>query len=733
MFSSKYWNNQVCSGPSPTRDRRFAINRFASELFLFAICACSALGQVAAPSPTPPPADETDVVKITTALIQLDATITDKRGKIVTDLGPDEVEIYENGKKQNITNFSFISNAQAAEQRAIEKNEKIPVVLPPSTVKPGQVRRTIALIVDDLNLSFDSIHFVRGALKKFVDEQMGEGDLVAVIRTGAGIGALQQFTTDKRQLYAAIERVRWNGIGTGNIAAIKPMEEKPPQLLGEKSQPGVRTPEGLQKEFESFRESVFATGTLGAMDYVVRGMSELPGRKSILLLSEGFKLYQEDALGFKEGGRVLNAIKKLVDSANRASVVIYTMDARGMTYTGLTAADDTSGRGPEQVQKELADRALRLIDTQAGLKTLAEETGGLAITNTNDLSNGIRRILDDQSYYLLAYVPDDATFDPAKRPFNRIEIKVTRPGLNVRYRNGFFGVAEGEAAKTAATPQQRILDALTSPFGANQIPVRLNTLFGANTIGSFARALMHVQAQNLEFEELPDGSRRTTFDILGVAFGDNGTVADQSSRTYTLTVKKDGYKHLLENGFVYDLTIPVKKPGAYQLRVAIRDHRSDKLGSANQFIDIPNLKKERLLLSGAVLENVSPAEWQRRNSGQPAGESDPLTDTSLRQFKRGTVLNYGFAIYNAKQESTGANLSSQTRIFRDGMLVFEGKIQPVVSPPSADRKASEYSSALTLGTEMLPGDYVLQVTITDNLAKTKQNTARQLVQFEIVE
>src|SRR6201999_861396 len=93
---------------------------------------------------------------------------------------------------------------------------------PPVRLRPDQVQRTMALVVDDLGLSFESAVLVRRALKKFVDEQMQPNDLVAIIRTGSGIGALQQFTSDKRQLYAAVERVKWNGLGRSGVSAVMP-------------------------------------------------------------------------------------------------------------------------------------------------------------------------------------------------------------------------------------------------------------------------------------------------------------------------------------------------------------------------------------------------------------------------------------------------------------------------------------------------------------------------------
>src|SRR6476620_800148 len=170
------------------------------------------------PSPTP---DDGQVVKISTDLIQIDVTVTGKDGQPVRDLRRDEIEIYENGKLQPVSNFSFVSGARpTAASQPVHKDSRPGTVPPPAVqVRPESVRRTIALVVDDLTLSFESSFWVREALKKFVAEQMQDGDLVAIIRTGAGVGALQQFTTDKRQLLAAIQRVRFNMSGIGKIGA----------------------------------------------------------------------------------------------------------------------------------------------------------------------------------------------------------------------------------------------------------------------------------------------------------------------------------------------------------------------------------------------------------------------------------------------------------------------------------------------------------------------------------
>lgn len=701
------------------------------------------------PTPTPKPADDDgDVVKISTTLIQIDVTVTGKDGKIINDLKPEEVEIFENGEKQEISNFSFVSNIKTADlptAKTAEKPDKNAAPIPTAQLKSEQVRRTVALVVDDLSLSFQSTYYVQRALKKFVNEQMQDGDLVAIIRTGAGIGALQQFTSDKRQLLAAIEKVRWNPVGNGGIGAFSPITGSPNDIAatGDDSEENSDGDDGTTG-FNSFRESVFATGTLGAVNFIVRGMKDLPGRKSVMLLSDGFQIFPRNPSVAFESSRVLDALRRLVDVANRSSVVVYTMDARGLQTVSLTAEDDTSGKTSAQVERSLTERREKLFDTQTGLIYLARETGGLAIYNNNDLSSGIEKMLDDQSYYLIGYQPEAETFDPAKRRFNKFTVKVKRPGARVRYRSGFFGVGDDQVKPpTTLTAAQQIQTALTSPFAVNDVSLRLNTLFGNDAAqGSFVRSLLHVNAKDLTFTNEADGKKKVVFDVLAVSFGDNGLPVDQISKTYTLTIKESEYQKLVKEGFVYYFTFPVKKPGAYQYRVAIRDGSTGKVGSANQFIEIPNLKKNRLTVSSIILENLTVAQWQKfagsapapanKTENEPSAQSDPMTDSSLRRFKRGTILRYGFEVYNAKLDaSRKPSVSVQMKIFRDGKSILEGKSLPIELLDQTDLQRIKSTGAISLGGAMQEGEYILQVIITDNLAKEKRRISTQFVQFEI--
>lgn len=704
---------------------------FASVLF----------AQQATPTPTPSNPDD-DVVRISTNLIQIDVVVTDSRGKIVTDLKPSEIEIYENGRKQALTNFSFVSSVRAAESKPKEvDNSSVPI--PTAELKAEKVRRTFALVVDDLSLSFESAYQTRRALKKFVDEQMQDGDLVAIIRTGAGIGALQQFTSDKRMLYAAIERVKWNPLGSGGISAFAPIEAAPDTSLqsdgstasdtaGDGSEMGT----GSGQSLEDFRSSVFATGTLGALKYIVTGMTELPGRKSVILFSDGFKLLETDDNGSQTSGRVMDFVRELIDAANRSSVVFYTIDPRGLQYTGPTAADNISDASGQALSSIMSRRSQQLFDTQQGLAYLAHETGGFDIKNSNDLAGGVRQVLDDQSYYLVAYEPDSDTFDPVARKFNKLEVKVLRKGMTARYRSGFYNRPTVETARTnpALTPAQQIQTALTSPFGSRGITLRLNALFGNDAArGSFVRSLLHVDANDLTYTDAKDGTKTATFDILAASFGDNGAMIDQLSRRYTLSIKPANLKKLQESGFVYRFTFPVKKAGAFQYRVAIRDAESQKVGSASQFVEVPDLKKSRLTLSGLVLESVTEGDWKKLGSSEgQAVKGDSSSDTALRRMKVGTVLRYGFEIYNAKGgQANKPQLNARVRVFHDGKIVLDGRPMDVDTSQQKDLARIRFSGALSLGGKMEAGDYILQLIVTDRLAKAKRQVATQYVQFEL--
>ena len=342
-----------------------------------------------------------------------------------------------------------------------------------------------SLIVDDLGLSFDSMVRVREALKKFVDQQMQPGDLVSIMRTSAGMGAYQQFTADKGLLHAAIDHIRFSLFT--RIGALNSGETN----------------------------DLMRIGTLGALRYAVDGLGQLPGRKSVILCSEDMPLPIDPDL--RDG------LRHLVDLANRSSVVFYTVDPRGLRafFPGPSTGGVGGGRSLEAAIRAAGNQTFR---SEAVLSILAEGTGGLFIHDDNRVDDAIRQAVDDSGgYYLIAYRPDDATFASGSSKFHKVQVLVTRPGLHVRTRDGFFGVADGLRSALPATPEERLRRAMASPFAAGDIHVRLTTVF-TNTAaqGSALDGLLHIDARDLRFTDLPDGSREARVDVLAIIFGDNG-------------------------------------------------------------------------------------------------------------------------------------------------------------------------------------------------------------------
>ena len=275
-----------------------------------------------------------------------------------------------------------------------------------------------------------------------------------------------------------------------------------------------------------------------------------------------------------------------------------------------------------------------------------------------------------------------------------------------------------------------------SPFSVSGIGLRLNALFGTDAkAGTFVRSLLHINGTDLKFVDDKNNTKKAVFDVLAMSFGDNGQPGDQISKSYTLTLSPEAYKRVMAEGFVYHFTLPVKKPGAYQYRVAIRDEQGGKVGSASQFIEVPDVKKNRLIASSIVIESLSAEEWKKFiDPTVPNVQTNPMSDTALRRTKVGSVLRYGYEIYNAKlDQSRVPLLRTRVRVFHDGKVILDGKEIPLDLRNQTDMEHLKTAGAISIGDKMQPGDYILQVIVTDPLAKAKQQIATQFVQFEVVE
>lgn len=624
-------------------------------------------------------------LRVDVNLVQVDAVVKDRQGRQVTNLTKDDFELLEGGKLRAITNFSYV--------RVVPGPGGPSSVANPATVGPGgvrqlrrdQIQRTIALVVDDLRMSFTSVHETRLALHKFLDQQMIAGDLVAIVPASGGVSALQRFTTDKRILHAAVDRIRF-------------------QLS-----PGMDTQETPLRQFNGQQDSPlgsmlsrrYTVGTLGTLRYVVEGMRSLPGRKAVMLFSDGFTLYRSPRE--RQPPVTAGEARTVTDAANLGGVVIYGADPRGLIVPGLKAEDDVQEMEPEQVIEALNSRSTKLGNNQDGIRFLAGETGGIAHYNDNDLNTALGRMLDDQAgYYLIGFSKEgDGDGGPALR---RVTLRLKNHGseFRLRYRRSASVPSPGGAGAVAATatPAAKLLAALNSPFsGDTSIGLRLTPAFVATASGQPAiRALLHIQAPNLAFGEPdPEGYRRASLRVLGITEPGGGT----TERNFTIRVKDDpqAIGNARANGWVYAFEHEVRKSGPYFLRVAVMDGGTLETGSAGQYVEVPDLRKGQPTASGLSMMSG--------DARQASGEGEDLS-AAVRIFGRDQTFSYGWMIYHPK-----AGLTMHPRLVRDGQVVWSGKAVAIPAAGSAGGPRVPAGGVLRLGAKTDPGSYLLEVQLLD--------------------
>jgi len=695
------------------------------------------LPQRAEPDPqkkSPQTIDQDDVVRITTNVVQIDAVVT-KDGKQVTDLKAEDFEIFEDKKPQKITNFSYVSNISRSSENVVTTSpnkDRNAAPIAPVVVRAGDPHRTMAIVVDDLGIAFESIGRVRNQLRKFVEQDMRPNDLVAIIRTGGEVGALQQFTTDKRLLLRAIENLRWNISSRLGVSVLPPVGlDIDPPLSSNIQYPIM--------------------DTLRAIRFILNGMREMPGRKSMLLLSDSLPVESEvlslpstpiraaipsedrsesDPWPTEMYGNNL-ALQRVAELAIRASVVIYAANTAGLLPTGITAADNFNVNlrpTGSQPFNTLSMRSHILQNASSGLDVLTRRTGGFLTKNSNNF--GIKRVAEDQNgYYLIGYRPASETFN---RRFHNIKVRVKRSGLSVRTRSGFFGMTDEDAMPIQYTARDQIALALMSPFGASDIEVHLSAVF-ANLPqrGSLIRSLIHFPASAITFTNEPDGWHKAILNLSCIVFGDNGGVVQQLSETREVRLRAESFDQIIRDGLTYQYDVPLKKHGSYQFRVAVRDAGSARIGTAREFIDVPELKKNQMVLSGITLSGYADSTGSANDAPLAFNQ---LSNPALRRFKSGTNLLFGYAIYNARvdKQANTPNLSTQTKIFRDGNVVYEGPLKPIDVAAQKDMDRIAAGGGVQLGTALEPGEYLLQVVVTEPSVKEKRRTATRWIDFEIV-
>ncbi len=707
------------------------------------LAAIAASGQDAARNSQRSPEPEKPLVRVNVDLVQMDVVVTDTRGNHITDLKPQEFEILENGKPQRITNFSFIpgpravptTNTSANTMPSDNAGKGAPPVAP-ALIAAGEATRTIAVIVDDLGIGEQSLAAVHAALEKFVGQQVGPGDLVAIVTTSGRLGSLQCLTSDKRLLRAAVAKFRSipnhrTVVGDDDFTcvyynAMNAGRRNPGAPLGEDGYlgwvAGYGNLDALQELQSDQRSLYYGLLSLSVFRRVVDSLRELPGRRSILLFSEGLPLVRAQGAG-ETNSQLTDGYEAFINHANRSGISVDTIDPRGLIATFETA----DGAGCRDAKMS------ELTLTQQQLADLARRTGGISVYNDNDIAGAMGRVMDDQlGYYLIAYKPTPlANGGHADPGFRKITIRATRPALKLRYHNSLYEQEPDQASREGASKggEDPLVAAVASPFSMRAVRVRLASRYwdGGPGVGSVLDTLLQIDARDLTF--LPDGTgrRKANFDILALISGSATKPLDTVEKNYTISLTEAAWQRALREGLVQKLEMRLKQPGAYQLRGAVRDRASGRLGSASDFIEVPDLTRGRLALSGIALS--SEPRKTGHNAEPPAAESfDRL------RFRAGETVLYACQILNAHPAPDGsANVEVRASLYYDGKSL--GTSAPIKIDLGGQTGVERlvFKNDFRLGKQLARGDYTLQLTVIDRNAVDKRATATQATDFEIVE
>ena len=572
-------------------------------------------------------------------------------------------------------------------------------------------------MADDLGLSADDIPNVRKAMKSFVDQQMRGGDLASIMTTSGGMGAMQQLTNDKRQLRASIDRIHYVAGRTG-LTWYDPVHR--PDKAGE-----------ANARLNAIRRPFLAMGTIGALSYAIQGLREMPGRKAIAFFSDGF----------------MQSAGGLVELANRASVVLYTLDPRGLASFSLTAVDvclDCAKPGAIEIEVEEAKRQAAYRDSQTSLDQLARGTGGIFFHDNNDLDQGLATALDDMaSYYLIGYQPQREDFDQARGgpQFHKIEVKVLRPGLQVRSRNGFVGVPDPPAVSEDAarkSGKEEVRKALFSPFHSNGFPVQLSAFYSAATVKdpktgrrpTLLRAMLAIDARALRFNNTPEGRKQLDLDIVAAAYGANNEVVTSSDRTFSVAMTPDEMNQIVASGLVYGFEFAILQPGPYQLRVAAWDANSERAGSAATFVEIPDFNRTGIALSSVQLYDSDSKRNEELTRAGVIGAGSAVT----RVFALGAVLRYECTVYGPliDRQTGKPKIDVAVRLFRGPEQIFSGQPFPLAIADGNSTAAVHVTGEITLPATLPPSDYALELSVHDRLEKKPLQGAAQWVDFTLV-
>jgi len=540
------------------------------------------------------------VLRVTTRLVLVDVVVTDKDGRPVTGLTRDDFTLFEDGAPQTISTFVFESPAGRAGDPHTPPPlpENVYTNRPEYRMPPGPLT---LLLLDALNTPLVDQSFARVKMLEYLSTQLLPDQRTAILALTTDLLLLQDFTTDPALLRAALDK--YSPQPSVALAREQRSLEVPGALVDPGPAPGLRalpaqTLEAIERiETERSAEALDSrvTTTVSALRVIARAVAGYPGRKNLVWVSTAFPFSftpendnNYDLLRFYS-----DDIRRVAGVLSDAQVAVYPVDARGLVGSlGAqlpTAAESGRTEGDHVpvgplTSSDIDRRSTPILDTQQTMKQIAEATGGRAFINRNDIDRAVNLAVEDGStYYTLGFYSKDENWD---NKFRRLRVAVSRSGLALNHRRGYYAVNPVEALQERkkstltgeddkALRQVQLRAALSNPLPATAVTFRVGVLPRPARVEF--RFMVDVQTISLTEAE---GTKHSDLDILAVAFDSSGKAVTSSYHTVETTIEPEQYERLKQVGLPYAMELQLP-PGRYHLRMVVRDNRTGLVGTAD--------------------------------------------------------------------------------------------------------------------------------------------------------
>ena len=660
--------------------------------------------------------DETQQPPVTFRLevnyVEVDAVVTDEDGSFVDDLTLEDFEILEDGEAQEVSAFSLVNIPVARAERALFSPDPLEPDVS-SNARPFD-GRVFVLLLDDLHTTAERTNQTKVVAREFIEQHLGANDLASVFFTSGRSDGSQGFTGNRRLLLNAIDSF----IGQGVRSSVLTRNDTFFRRLGERD-----ATERVIDELDNER-GLKARATLATLRELSEWLSGVRGRrKAVVFMSQGIDYDIYDVItrpfaGSRYASTVVAETKRTIAAATQANVAIYTLDPRGMATVGSDLAeavyiqDDRGTGGGTGLSAESLRYNMRLAHDS--LQTMADETGGMAFINSNDLSSAFTRIVEDNSsYYVLGYYPSN---DRRDGRFRDIEVRVTRPGLVVRSRNGYLaprGRDDEPELVEAEGASEALREVMTNPLPVSGLSLRVAAApFLGERPKSSVAVMVELDGGNLTFAER-DGLLVDTVELSLTIVDDEGKIAGGESQSLELELQPETHEAVSRHGLKvvsrFDL-----EPGRYQVRVASHETGGGRSGSILYDLEVPDFSEGPLQMSGIALASADASRTPTAKADEQFREVLPTQPTTLRDFVLGDELFVFSEIYD-NETDTSHTVDIRTTIRADdGRVVFD--LTDERSSDELEGKRGGYGHALRIPLDGVePGLYVLRTEASSRL------------------